>query len=138
MRRGFRTINITLTTNTAETTIAAVVTACRHLFSSRSKCEDKETGAGRVGGYFAVLTVSSFCLTLLCLMLIVVVSLPRLKCTDLAYEAGRLWLFLLMIWLLFVELVQLAFVAFWIYAAGVYEPILLWFRYQYQYQYCRD
>jgi hypothetical protein len=56
----------------------------------------------------------------MCLLLIVVVSLPRLKCTDLAYEAGRLWLFLLFIWLLFIVSVQLAFLAFLVYATAVY------------------
>jgi hypothetical protein len=56
----------------------------------------------------------------MCLLLIVVVSLPRLKCTDLAYEAGRLWLFLLFIWLLFILSVQLAFMAFWVYAIALY------------------
>jgi hypothetical protein len=80
----------------------------------------------RSGAVFALFTTSSFCVTLVCLMLIVVVSLPRLKCTDLTYEAGRLWLFLLFIWFnhrLFVEAVQLAFMAFWWYALAVYDPL---------------
>jgi len=96
-------------------------TGCRQLDLLVRKCTSKEQRMNSAGE-FAIVTVSSFCLTLLCLMLIVVVSLPRLKCTDLAYEAGRLWLFLLLIWLLFVECVQLAFIAFWIYAVVVYDP----------------
>lgn len=101
-----------------------VTAACNELFTARSECLNKEGRMKRVA-LFSLLTISSFCLTLLCLMLIVVVSLPRLRCTDLAYEAGRLWLFLLFIWLLFVESVQLAFFAFWTYAMAVYDGAML-------------
>jgi hypothetical protein len=102
--------------------------ACwKQLVPDTERCVEKQVRLQRMAS-FALPTIASFCLTLLCLMLIVVVSLPRLKCTDLAYEAGRLWLFLLMIWLLFVESVQLAFTAFWMFAVVVYEPNLFFSR----------
>lgn len=98
----------------------SVTGACKQLVIASDECSFKELKVMRVA-LFAFLTVLSFCVTLFCLMLIVVVSLPRLKCTDLAYEAGRLWLFLLIIWLLFVEAVQLAFLSFWAFAVVVYD-----------------
>lgn len=63
----------------------------------------------------------SFCLSLGCVMMIVVLSMPRMQSADDEYEAGRFWLLLLCTWSLLYSAVAAGFAAFVCSAATVFQ-----------------
>jgi len=63
----------------------------------------------------------SFCLSLGCVMVIVVLSMPRMQQQDDEFEAGRFWLLLLATWGLLYFAVVSGFIAFVCSAVAVFE-----------------
>lgn len=63
----------------------------------------------------------SFCLSLGCVMVIVVLLMPRIQQADDEFEAGRFWLLLLATWFLLYFVVVSGFIAFVSSAVAVFE-----------------